>query len=218
MGRYALHEELQDGCGSPVCRACGYHLGFQLARVAGSAEASSLIRGLFALLGAFVAGVHGSLHLAIENAMLRQQVINLRRAVKRPRLTPAERLLLVISSCFTRRWRRGPSHCSAGHASSMASRPVSPSLAISLPAQQEAAATPRRRTDRADSAYGVKQPYLGLRANSRGTPQARVPSRQTNDPEVRSGHQARWWSRADMADLSSESSRSDLGLRLPAAV
>ena len=99
--------------------------------------------------------------------MLRQQVINLRRAVKRPRLTPAERLLLVISSCFTKRWRRALHIVQAGHASSMASRPVSPSLAISLPAQQEAAATPRRRTDRADSAYGVKQPYLGLRANSR---------------------------------------------------
>ena len=41
--------------------------------------------------------------LLAENAMLRQQVINLRRAVKRPRLTPAERLLLVISSCFTKR-------------------------------------------------------------------------------------------------------------------
>ncbi len=44
--------------------------------------------------------------LLAENAMLRQQVINLRRAVKRPRLTPAERLLLVISSCVTKRWRR----------------------------------------------------------------------------------------------------------------
>ncbi len=44
--------------------------------------------------------------LLAENAMLRQQVINLRRAVKRPRLTPTERLLLVISSCLTKRWRR----------------------------------------------------------------------------------------------------------------
>ena len=43
--------------------------------------------------------------LIAENAMLRQQVINLRRRVKRPRIRQTERLLLLVASRFAKDWR-----------------------------------------------------------------------------------------------------------------
>lgn len=43
--------------------------------------------------------------LLAENALLRQQVIVLQRQVARPRLTPLDRLLLVVLASRVRRWR-----------------------------------------------------------------------------------------------------------------
>ena len=43
--------------------------------------------------------------LLAENALLRQQLIILRRQVKRPRCTPAERALLVLLTSRLRTWR-----------------------------------------------------------------------------------------------------------------
>jgi hypothetical protein len=44
--------------------------------------------------------------LIAENALLRQQLIVLRRGVKRPRCTPADRALLVLLTSRLRTWRR----------------------------------------------------------------------------------------------------------------
>ncbi len=43
--------------------------------------------------------------LITENALLRQQIIILRRSVKRPRCTPADRTLLVLLASRVRLWR-----------------------------------------------------------------------------------------------------------------
>ena len=43
--------------------------------------------------------------LVAENAMLRQQLIVLKRGAKRPRCTPAERTLLVLLASRVRAWR-----------------------------------------------------------------------------------------------------------------
>lgn len=43
--------------------------------------------------------------LVAENAFLRQQLVVLARQVKRPMLTPADRLRLVILACLVRGWR-----------------------------------------------------------------------------------------------------------------
>jgi len=43
--------------------------------------------------------------LIAENALLRQQIIILRRRVKRPRCTPADRTLLVLLASRVRQWR-----------------------------------------------------------------------------------------------------------------
>ena len=43
--------------------------------------------------------------LIAENALLRQQIIILRRSVKRPHCTPADRTLLVLLASRVRQWR-----------------------------------------------------------------------------------------------------------------
>ena len=43
--------------------------------------------------------------LLAENALLRQQLVILRRSVKRPRCTPADRVLLVLLASRVRTWR-----------------------------------------------------------------------------------------------------------------
>ena len=60
-----------------------------------------------------------------ENALLRQQLLILRRQVKRPRCTPADRALLVLLASRLRTWRQPCSsssrtRCWAGIASSSA--------------------------------------------------------------------------------------------------
>src|SRR4051794_5725353 len=44
--------------------------------------------------------------LIAENTFLRQQLLILRRSVKRPRCTPADRALLVLLAGRLRAWRR----------------------------------------------------------------------------------------------------------------
>ena len=60
-----------------------------LARVVGLAESSRVIGALFALLGALVAGFHGWVHVAVENAALRQQLAVFKEKRPRPSLSPA---------------------------------------------------------------------------------------------------------------------------------
>ncbi len=57
---------------------------FGLARIIGADEPSGVIRAIFALLGALVAGFHGSVHLVIENAALRQQLAVFKQKRSRP--------------------------------------------------------------------------------------------------------------------------------------
>ena len=53
--------------------------------------------------GADLAG--GRAQLLAENALLRQQLLALRRSVKRPVVTPADRALLVLLAGRVRAWR-----------------------------------------------------------------------------------------------------------------
>src|SRR5262245_3526371 len=64
------------------------------------ATASSVV------LGAAVDLVRGKPELVAENAFLRQQLIILTRSAKRPRITRADRALLVILASRVRAWRR----------------------------------------------------------------------------------------------------------------
>ena len=44
--------------------------------------------------------------LVVENALLRQQLIILKRQVKRPQLTNADRIHLVLLAHFTKFWKQ----------------------------------------------------------------------------------------------------------------
>jgi putative transposase len=58
------------------------------------------------LLGAVMDLARGKAELIAENALLRQQLIILRRQIKRPRYTKTDRLLLVLLARAVRAWRQ----------------------------------------------------------------------------------------------------------------
>jgi putative transposase len=58
------------------------------------------------LLGTFTDLARGKSELVAENALLRQQLIILRRQIKRPRYTPTDRILLVLLARAVRTWRQ----------------------------------------------------------------------------------------------------------------
>ncbi len=58
------------------------------------------------LAGALVDLARSKPELLAENALLRQQLLVLRRSVKRPRCTPADRALLVLLASRVRVWRQ----------------------------------------------------------------------------------------------------------------
>src|SRR5215217_6199294 len=81
---------------------------------AGRAAAQALRRRLLAatrpaaaplLTGTVADLARTKLELLAENALLRQQLIVLRRQVTRPRCTPADRALLVLLASRLRSWR-----------------------------------------------------------------------------------------------------------------
>jgi len=67
--------------------------------------------------------------LIVENAILRQQVIVLKRTVKRPKLTPGDRIRLLFLSRLSRFLGFSPAHRPAGYALEVASVPVQALLA-----------------------------------------------------------------------------------------
>ncbi len=86
-------------CVRHTARRFAQALGRRLAAVTASA-ASPLVGGTLADL------VRGKPALIAENALLRQQIIILRRSVKRPRCTPSDRTLLVLLASRVRLWRQ----------------------------------------------------------------------------------------------------------------
>src|SRR5262245_19207820 len=59
------------------------------------------------VLGAATDLVRSKAELVVENAFLRQQLIVLARSTKRPRLTGADRGILVLLASRVRGWRSG---------------------------------------------------------------------------------------------------------------
>src|SRR5215213_1321014 len=87
----------------------------QRLRAAGRATAQALRRRLLAatrpataplLTGAVADLARTKPELVAENALLRQQLLILRRHAKRPRCTPADRALLVLLASRLRTWRQ----------------------------------------------------------------------------------------------------------------
>jgi len=82
--------------------------------------------------------------LLAENAMLRQQVIVLRRSIGRPRPHRDERVLLVLLARLTRRWREAL-HVVRPETLLRSSCPFKPSSNLSLQARGSYSASPAVR-------------------------------------------------------------------------
>jgi putative transposase len=80
-------------------RTAGYALRRRLQDATKLATASSFA-------GTLVDLIRSRPELIAEHALLRQQLVILRRSVKRPRCTPADRALLVLLTCRLRTWRQ----------------------------------------------------------------------------------------------------------------
>jgi hypothetical protein len=98
--------------------------------------------------------------LIAENALLRQQLIILKRQVKRPTCTKTDRLLLVLLARLVRTWQQAHITRSTRNIAALASGALS--LVLEAEVQGRfSQAQGRRRNDRLDQAVGQGQSALG---------------------------------------------------------
>ncbi len=81
--------------------------------------------------------------LIADNALLRQQLIGLRRSIERPRLRHDHRLLVLILARLTRRWARRLTRRQPRDAAALASRPLQDRLATKVPSPWSSSANGR---------------------------------------------------------------------------
>jgi hypothetical protein len=112
------------------------------------------------LLGTFTDLARGKSELVAENALLRQQLIILRRQIKRPRYTPTDRILLVLLARAGRDLETSPLDCSARNASHMASSAVPPLLEAPFQAKTDTGES-SSRDHCVDQGDGKQQSTLG---------------------------------------------------------
>ena len=135
---------------------------------AGRAAARALRRRLAAatrpaaaplVTGALAGLVRTKPELVAENALLRQQLIILRRQTKRPRCTPADRALLVLLASRLRTWRHAlllvqPCSDAAGEFHMVGFRCRSPRVRTAR------RAAPTARADATGAHSRIRQQYL----------------------------------------------------------
>jgi len=87
--------------------ACVRHTARRFAQALARRLAAATTPAAFPLVGGTLADlVRSKPALIAENALLRQQIIILRRSMKRPHCTPADRALLVLLASRVRLWRQ----------------------------------------------------------------------------------------------------------------
>ena len=121
--------------------------------------------------------------LIAENALLRQQLIMLRRQVKRPTFTRTDRILLVLLARLVRTWRQALLIVQPDTLLRLASGALSPVLE----AQVKGLFSPaegRGGNDCLDQADGEGQSALGSGTDSWGTPETGHTGVQADHPEV----------------------------------
>ena len=98
--------------------------------------------------------------LIAENALLRQQLIILKRRVKRPTCTKTDRLLLVLLARLVRTWQQAHITRSTRNIAALASGALSSILEAEVQSRFSQAQG-RRRNDLLDQADGQGQSALG---------------------------------------------------------
>ena len=152
--------------------------------------------------------------LVAENALLRQQLIILRRQVKRPACTKTDRVLLVLLARMVRTWKQTlfivqPETLLGFHRELF--RLVWKHKSKASSHQPKVAA----QTIALPQANGEGQSALGRREDSRRTPETGHPCLQTNHSEIHEDGSHKASTRPDVGDLSAQPRRSGLGVRLP---
>jgi hypothetical protein len=150
--------------------------------------------------------------LVAENALLRQQLIILRRQVKRPACTRTDRMLLVLLTRMVRTWKQALFIVQPETRLAVAS----PGLQTLLEVQVEGYYYQTKDLPgdrRLDSGDGKGQSTLGSRTDSWGTPEtghSRVQTHHLEVHESRAHHQA---TRTDVEDVLTHACPANLGVR-----
>jgi hypothetical protein len=135
------------------------------------------------LLGTLTDLARSKSELVAENALLRQQLIILRRQVKRPACAKTDRMLLVLLARMVRTWKQAHITRSARNAPPLASPGIQALLEIQI--QSGFCQTKDLRRDRGfDQGDGEEQSALGSRTYSWRIAQAGSSRQQTHHPEV----------------------------------
>jgi hypothetical protein len=138
--------------------------------------------------------------LIAENALLRQQLIVLRRQVKRPTFSRTDRMLLVLLARLVRTWQQALD-CSTRYPAALASSALPPVLEAQVKGSCSQAKG-RPRDHRLDQRDGEGESTLGCRADSRRTPETRHSCLQTNHSEVHEEGSHLPTTRSDVGDRS----------------
>ena len=149
--------------------------------------------------------------LVAENAILRQQLIILKRQVKRPSFTKSDRMLLVLLARLIRTWQQALVIVQPDTRLARAAGVLSPVLEAHVQGIFEQAES-RRRNDRLDQADGERQSSLESRTHPRGTAETGPASVQASCPE---GHAERSHppaTRSEVEHVSAQSRRAGLGV------
>jgi hypothetical protein len=166
------------------------------------------------LLGTLLDLSRSKSELVAENALLRQQLLILRRQVKRPACTKMDRMLLAFLSRLARTWKQVLFIVQPQTRLALASPRLQALLEIQVQSSSVSTET-LRRDGVLDSGDGQGQPTLGSRADPGRITQAgdtRLQADHSAVHESRAHHQAMW---ADLEDLPPHSCPAGLGLRLP---
>src|SRR6266700_6285315 len=121
--------------------------------------------------------------LVAENALLRQQLIILKRQVKRPACTNKDRVLLLLLARLVHTWQNALLIVQPDTRLAVASGALSGALEAQIQGAREKAEA-LVRDDQLDQRDGSKQPTLGGRADPGRAAQAGYEGEQTNHPEV----------------------------------
>jgi len=117
------------------------------------------------ILGTLTDLARSKSELVAENALLRQQLIVLRRQVKRPACTKTDRMLLVLLARMVGTWKQAHITRSARDVTAVASPGFSALLEVHI--QSSCSQIKDNRRDRAlDQGNGQRQPTVGSRADS----------------------------------------------------
>ncbi len=154
----------------------------------------------------------GKSELIAENALLRQQLIILRRHIKRPRYTKTDRLLLVLLARAVRAWRQAllivqPETLLKWHRQGCA--PL-------LETQVKAKVDTREggsRDYRVDQADGQEQSALGSGTYAGRITETGYSRVQTHDPEIPAARAPASTKGTELEDLPAQSRCRDLGMR-----